>query len=412
MSTGLSNPPFNRSTTLSALVIVPEPRLRAMFSLLLTDAGAEVGFANDPEQALRELSARFCRVAVVAEGAVGDTASFLGRARIQAPGTKFLLVATRDEVDGILPLFSKGLHDALVQPLNAKRAVAALQRLLAPEPGGAAEASAAQASGAGAGQARGRYLTTRSGAMRRVMQELWSARSDPIGVILRGEAGVEFELAAREFHALGGEGAGALVPINARDLQVEALGRRVALDALDEGMRRTYFVHEVEQLPRDQEEPLLDFLRQERRSRDREKPLRIVFALPSSEQGTGHPQNEFFEELQFIVPTVIALPPLRDRREDIAAVVERMLLEYTALFPECRARAVHPAASEWLATRNWRGNYLELLSVVRKALMEATQVELPAASFGKTSDRGPRAADAEERAADKVLEAARRASGT
>lgn len=396
----------------NVVVCIPDPRLRSLFSLLLTDTGAVVAACPDADEAHRVLSSRFCQLGVLVQGAVGDTAGFLAKARQISPDTKFLLIANREEVDGVLPLFSEGLSDALLQPINPKRAVSALQRLL-----GVGKASVS-ASVAGASMPpipseagyRPQHLIARSGPMRRVVHELWTARNDPVGVILRGEPGVEFELAAREFQAMGGDSLGGLVVLGPQELDVETLATQVSLDRLNEGVPRTYFVPEVEKLPKAQEKPLLEFLRRARRQREREKPLRIVFAAQACDGRGGNVDGEFLEELQFIVPAVVALPPLRERRDDIASIVRRVIFDLTAIFPAYRARSVHPAAMQWLAARTWRGNHQELVAAVRQAVAECSNRELTATHFGKLTELGEARADLEEEAAARVLAAVERAS--
>lgn len=395
----------------NAVLCIPEPRLRGLFSLLLADSGALVAACPDGDETQRVMETRFCRLCVLAQGAVRDMEEFLGKARRLSPETRFLLIAAREEVDAVLPLFSHGLSDALLQPINPKRAVAAIHKLL----GGSASPSSPPVPSPGASLSpfaveaahRPVHVMARSAAMRRLVNELWAARADPVGVILRGEPGVEFELAAREFQAMGGDAHGGLVVIGAPELEVETLATQISLDRLNEGPPRTYFVPELERLRKDQEKPLLEYLRRARRHREREKPLRMVFAVTSSQSGGVSGDGEFLEELQFIVPVAVNLPPLRERREDIEAIVRRVLADLTAIFPSYRARAVHPAAMQWLVARSWRGNHQELVAAIRQAVADCPSRELVAAHFGRMTEAR---VDAEEVAAARVLAAVERAA--
>lgn len=394
----------------NAVVCIPDARLRSLFSLLLTDAGALVAACPDLDEAQRVLATRPCSLCVVTLADGMDVAEFLPAARAIAPDTKFLLIANREDVDEVMPLFQRGLHDALLQPINPKRAVTALQTLL-----GKSKAASAALSPAGASEPpmpadtghRPKHLAARSPAMRRVLADLWSARNDPLGVILRGEAGSEFELAAREYQAMGGDDHGYLVVLSHQELDVETLATRLSLDRLNEGVPRTYYVPEIEKLPRAQEKPLLEFLRRARRMREREKPLRIVFASTECTDEGRTLDCEFLEELQFIMPAVVRLPPLRERREDVPLIVRRTLMDLTAIFPAYRARSIHPSALQWLASRTWRGNHVELVSVLRKALMDCANRELTTVHFGKLTEAET---DPDEVAAGRVLAAAARAT--
>lgn len=392
--------------TPNAVVCIPDARLRSLFSLLLTDAGALVASCADVDEVQRVLATRSCALCVFVQADGLDPAEFLPSAKAISPDTKYLLIANREEVDAVLPLFGLGLSDALLQPINPKRAVTALHGLLGKNkrpvsvsPGGSEPPIPSEIG------YRAVHLAARSAAMRRVLGELWAARNDPLGVILRGEAGSEFELAAREYQTMGGDVNGFLVVLSHQELDAETLATRLSLDRLNEGMPRTYFVPEIEKLPKAQEKPLLEFLRRARRMREREKPLRIVFASTECTDEGRSLDCEFLEELQFIMPAVVKLPALRDRREDVELIVRRTLLDLTAIFPAYRARSVHPSAMQWLTSRTWRGNHQELVTVLRKALLDCANRELTTVHFGKLTEAQT---DPDEVAAGRVLAAAAR----
>jgi DNA-binding NtrC family response regulator len=398
--------------SLNSVVCIPDARLRSLFSLLLTDTGSLVVACSDVDEVQRVITTRFCQLCVIVQGAMPDTGEFIAAVRKASPDTQILLLANRDDVDSVIPLFAQGLSDALLQPINPKRAVASLQRLLAKDKPAAPSATQSSAPPIPTESGyRAVHLTARSMPMRRVLNELWNARNDPIGVILRGEVGVEFELAAREYQAMGGDSGGYLVVLNHQELDVETLATQLSLDRLNEGVPRTYFVPDVEKLSKEQEKPLLEFLRRARRMRDREKPLRIVFASNECDDEGRTVDSEFLEELQFVIPAVVQLPALRDRREDIEAIVHRVIMDMTAIYPEKRARSIHPSAMQWLAARAWRGNYHELVSAVRTAMMDCANRELSSVHFGRlTESSSPAAGDPEEAAAARVLAAATRAA--
>lgn len=365
--------------------------------------------AQDLDEAEQLLGARQCELCVVSQRGEEALAEFYKTARTLAPQTRHLLLAHREDVDGVLTLFAAGLSEALLQPINPKRAVAAIGRMLgkdrtvamAPVDTGSMPPMTTDAG------YKPVHLTVRGGRMRRMIAELWAARADPVGVILRGEVGVEFELAAREYQAMGGDTDGSLVVLNNVELDVETLATQLSLDRLHDGVPRTYFLSDVEKLAKDREKPLLEFLRRARRQRDREKPLRIVFAANAGDERNGTADSEFLEELQFIVPAVVTIPPLRERAEDVPQIARQVLTGMTALNPELRARSIHPAALQWLCARTWRGNYRELVSVVRQAIMDCPNRELSPVHFGRLTET---LGDAEEAAAARVLAAVQRAT--
>lgn len=71
----------------------------------------------------------------------------------------------------------------------------------------------------------------------------------------------------------------------------------------------------------------------------------------------------------------IWLPPLRERPEDIPALVDRFLREAEAMRPGIRSRKVTPEAIERLCAHDWPGNIRELRSIVFEAVTRHPDVE-------------------------------------
>jgi DNA-binding NtrC family response regulator len=67
---------------------------------------------------------------------------------------------------------------------------------------------------------------------------------------------------------------------------------------------------------------------------------------------------------------VIALPPLRDRRDDIPELVRYFLQRHGSELGN-PSSSIHPEALDFLQTQLWPGNVRELENVVRKAILLA-----------------------------------------
>ena len=91
----------------------------------------------------------------------------------------------------------------------------------------------------------------------------------------------------------------------------------------------------------------------------------------------------------------IYLPPLRERREDIAALVEFFLKRY-AEQNRREVRRVHPEAMRLLRDHDWPGNVRELQNYVERAVIlgdgpELTVEHLPPQLRGEAAPRPIRA---------------------
>ena len=390
----------------NVVVCIPNGSLRSLFSLLLTDIGAHVAACPDADEVQRVLTSRFCQLCVLAHGgpdAGADQGGLIATVRRLSPDTKILMLAAREHVDDVLPLFARGLSEALLQPINPKRALDALRRLLdqaAKVPVADTAAGSAIPWSADECNYRPLHVIARSAQMRGVLSQLWKGRQDPLGVILRGEAGTEFELLAREYQAMSGDPGGYPVILSHHDITSEGLANACSLDRLNEGPPRTFFLPDVERLPVAQQAQLIEYLRMARRRRDRDRPLRLVFAATECDENGQAVECPFLEELLFVMPALVRVPPLRERRDDIEPLVRKLLMDLTAIFPAYRVRSFHPMALAWLVKQLWRGNYQELSGVVRKAIMDCTNRELNIIHLGKLTDT---VIDADELAATRML---------
>jgi DNA-binding NtrC family response regulator len=101
-------------------------------------------------------------------------------------------------------------------------------------------------------------------------------------------------------------------------------------------------------------------------------PLDVrVIAATHRDLETAIRQKEFREDLYYRLNVVVlALPPLRQRREDIPSLIRYFLQKHGPSLGNS-APAIQPEAVEYLRTQPWPGNVRELENVVRKALLLA-----------------------------------------
>lgn len=370
--------------TAHAIVSISDPRLRSLFALLLNDIGANVATCDELDDVQRVVTSRHCQLCIVERANPAEWGPVIAALRQLSPETKVLLLADREQTEQVFPYFSQGLTDALLQPINPRRALDALHRLLGADMTGKKPVERLD----DPGHYQPRHVVARSKAMRAALAALSKGRQDPLGVVLTGEPGCEFELMAREFQAMNGDSTGYVVVLGHNDITSDGLATHCSLDRLNPGVSRTFFVPEVEKLPKAQQAQLIDYLRGVRKRREKEKPLRMVLALGEALEGGRGLDNLFVEELLFIMPCQVRMPPLRERREDIELLARQILMELTAIYPAYRARSFHPAALDWLSKRLWRGNHQEFCGVLRNTIMDCANREINVVHFGNLAEGG------------------------
>src|SRR5437870_10448902 len=123
-------------------------------------------------------------------------------------------------------------------------------------------------------------------------------------------------------------------------------------------------------------------------------------------------QKQFREDLYYrLSVVVITLPPLRNRKEDIPALIHYFLQKHGPELGNANP-SIHPDAIEFLAIQTWPGNVRELENVVRKTLLLAQNYTInldhARATLNKSADLAYSAARPFGEYVDDLLAAARR----
>jgi DNA-binding NtrC family response regulator len=204
-------------------------------------------------------------------------------------------------------------------------------------------------------------------------------------VLIMGESGTGKELIARAIHNLSPRRAQPLVKVNcgaisAGLVESELFGhekgaftgaqeRRLGRFELADG--GTIFLDEVGDLPLDTQVKLLRVLQDQEFERvGSSHPLKIdvrVIAATNRNLAEAVKQRSFRDDLYYrlhVVPLVV--PPLRDRREDIPALVQHFLAKFSRRLGKQFEGVREETMRQWTAYC-WPGNVRELQNVVERA---------------------------------------------
>ena len=206
-------------------------------------------------------------------------------------------------------------------------------------------------------------------------------------VLVTGESGVGKELVARAIHGRGGRRAGPFVAINCGAipenlLESELFGHKKGAftDAnadrrglFEEATNGTLFLDEIGELPLNLQVKLLRVLQEEtiRRlgdSRDVKVDVRIIAATHrdlTAEVKAGRFREDLFYRINVLA---IAIPPLRDRREDIALLIDHFIARNNTRLGT-QIRGLTAEARKLLFEYAWPGNVRELENTVERAMV-------------------------------------------
>jgi DNA-binding NtrC family response regulator len=247
-------------------------------------------------------------------------------------------------------------------------------------------------------------------AMERLMAQVERVAASESRVAIRGETGTGKELIARTIHQKSARHAGPFVTLNcaavpAELIESELFGHEKGsftgaatrhLGKFEQAAGGTLFLDEIGDMPLVMQSKLLRVLEEgeiERIGGDKPIPVdaRVVVATHRNleemvQQGTF--RADLFHRI-YVFP--IALPPLRERAEEIPALAEYFAAQ-VASQNGWRAKHFSEESLEILRRYAWPGNMRELRNVVERVLLlssgetiaaEETNLALPAARNGE-----------------------------
>jgi DNA-binding NtrC family response regulator len=233
-----------------------------------------------------------------------------------------------------------------------------------------------------------------SAPMRRVRELIQRIGPTDSTVLVTGESGTGKELAARSLHAASARAERSFVGINcgaipAELLESELFGHeRGAFTGADRARRGlvetaeggTLFLDEIGDMPLEMQVKLLRVL-QERRIRrvggSEEIPVDVrVITATHRQLGDLVAKGTFREDLFYRINVIrIELPPLRERKDDIAELAWRLAERHATRMCR-RIESIGACFLEPLTRHDWPGNVRELENVIERAVALSGSREL------------------------------------
>lgn len=225
---------------------------------------------------------------------------------------------------------------------------------------------------------------------RRVLDEARRLAATDSNILLLGESGSGKDVLAQAIHNASSRRNGPFIPINCGAIQRELIQSELfgyeegaftgakrggAMGKLEAANGGTVFLDEIGEMPIDVQPILLRAIEQRMITRVGGKkfvPLdvRIIAATNKDlyqEMQSGHFRQDLFYRLNVFT---IALPPLRERVEDIPALVNQFVRRMDEKYGK-QVTAFTPQAMELLCRYPWPGNVRELQNCVERCVVLA-----------------------------------------
>jgi two-component system nitrogen regulation response regulator GlnG len=370
--------------------------VRFVLAAALRDAGCvvrEFGEGDSVVAALARSHPALLLTDVRMPGAGGlDLLARLRRAHADIP---VIVMSAYTDVTTAAAAYRDGAVDYLAKPFDLDDAVVAVQRALATTATAAPPGPTAPA----------HALLGEGPAMREVFRLIGRIAASDLNVLVTGETGTGKELVARALHEESARCARAFVALNTAAIPSELLESELfghEAGAFTGATRRhagrfeqaeggTLFLDEIGDMPLALQTRLLrvlaggEFYRVGGRELLR-CDVRIVAATHQdldARVASGHFRDDLKHRLDVVR---IALPPLRQRREDIPLLARHFL---AAAARELKLPAKHfsRAALKALQARDFPGNVRELENLCRRLTVVAAGAEILPADLGDGGDR-------------------------
>ncbi len=376
----------------TVLVVDDKEMLRDSVGATLQRAGYEVLSAPDAAAAL-EIIARRRPDAVVTDlkmpGMTGI--ELVERARDIDDTLPFVVMTAYGAVDTAVQAIKAGAFDYITKPFEGDELIVAVKRAIeharmarenAVLRSNAEGPRAASPGGGPTGVAR---LIGESPAMRRVRQQVLAVAESHGTVLICGESGTGKEVVARAVHELSPRASGPFLAVNCAALSESLLeselfgherGAFTGAEKLRKGRfeladRGTLLLDEISEVSPKVQAKLLRVL-QERSFERVGSSMTIgldvrIIATSNRDLPRSVARGDFRQDLFFRINVLpVHLPPLRDRLEDIPALVAHFL-GHTAQREGKPTRRMSDDAMAVLRSYTWPGNVREVQNVCERA---------------------------------------------
>jgi two-component system, NtrC family, response regulator AtoC len=362
------------------LLVVDDDRLlcQAVGDALRSDS-MQVVAAHTAAEALRVCAAGAVDVVVLDQKLPDAEGHSLCKPLLEAnEETRIVFVTGFPSFDNALQALKAGAHDYLCKPFELEQLALVVERCLTVQDLERTERLQRYRS------AKDRDEAVLVGGLERVREVIALAAPFDAPVLVTGETGTGKNLVAKAIHFGGPRRQGPFITVNCAALPEQlieaelfgwergsftgAVGAREGVIEMAEG--GTLFLDEIGEMPLHLQAKLLAIIEEKETKRlggrvSRPVDARVVAATNVDLEGlvaAGRFRSDLYYRLNVIR---VHVPPLRDRREDIPALVETLLARMAGRAPPL----VQAGELERLMAYGWPGNVRELRNVLERSLV-------------------------------------------
>jgi DNA-binding NtrC family response regulator len=364
------------------LIVDDDQSIVTAFQRFLGDERHAARIASNAEDAVRLIGESRPDLVIMDVRMPGiDGLEALKRIREQYPDLSVVMMTAYGTSQTSIDAIRSGAFDYLTKPLDLDELRDVIEKALA------AQAGARAATGAEAEHAPGASLVGDGPAMQEIYKTIGRLATNDAPALIMGERGTGKELVARTIHDNSARRVHPFASIDCAALPAEALEAELVGTDGALGGGGTVLLRTIGAMPMALQARLARALADARfRAAGGAPGPAAARVLASNEKDLADDvrQGTFSRELYDAIAVItIRMPPLRDRREDIPALVAHFIQRFNAELNRT-IRGADDRVARMLDEHAWPGNAGELESVIKRACILARGDVITAGDIGET----------------------------
>lgn len=375
------------------LIVDDEENLRHVLSIILAKEGYEVEAVKNGQEALSCLNKSpydiiMCDIRMP----VMDGIAFLNAIKVRKAEDRrkdisrptIIMMSAYGTIDDAIEAMKLGAYDYISKPFKADEVILILRKAEERE---RLRAENRKLREVVKKEYSERGIVTKNEEMLRILATVKKVSEYKTTVLITGESGTGKEMIAKALHYNGSRALRPFVAVNCGAipenlLESELFGhvKGAFTDAIrskkglfEEADGGTLFLDEIGELPLHLQVKLLRVLQEEEIMKVGDtKPMKVdvrIVAATVKDLVKEAKEGRFREDLFYRLNVLpIHIPPLRERTEDIPALVEHFLMKYCERH-RVKAGALAPDAMKHLMDYPWPGNIRELENSIERCVL-------------------------------------------
>ena len=366
------------------LIVEDEDDIRAMIGGILEDDGYEVRLTATSAEAINSLKSRKPSLMILdvwLKGSAMDGIELLDSIKKSHPNMPVIIISGHGTVETAVSAIRKGAYDYIVKPFKADKLLVTCKRALE---NARLKSENEELKGK---RSHDVALIGTSSHVIQLKQKITKIASTNSRVLISGQSGSGKELIARLLHENSLRSKGPFKAVNAASIIPERVeeelfgvedesGNLNKVGLLERAHNGTLYLDEVADMPIETQGKLLRLLVEQRFRRlggkeDVQVDVRVITSSSRDlfkEVSLGRFREDLYHRLN-VMP--LEAPPLKERREDIPALVEHFIAQLSSS-TGLPSRKIGEDAMAALQAHNWPGNVRQLRNNVERLLILAT----------------------------------------